>query len=64
MNITVNGLIEKLNKLDKDSFIYFSEEEDLEDDCNHNAFTDIKVKMPIYSVDEEEPGKEYIIVVE
>lgn len=65
MNITVNGLIEKLNKLDRCSFIYFSREEDLEDDAfAYDTFTDIKVKMPIYSVDEEEPGKEYIIVVE
>lgn len=63
MDITVNQLIEKLNKLDKDSFIYFSREEDLED-YSYNTFTDIKVKTPLYSINDKIPKKEYIIIVE
>ena len=64
MNITVNDLIEKLNKLDRGSFIYFSREEDLEDEIGYNTFNDIQVKIPMYSFDDKTPEKEYIIVVE
>jgi hypothetical protein len=62
MEITVKDFIEKLKKLDQDSFIYFTREEDLDEDYAFDTFTDIKVKTPVYSIEEKEPKKEYIIV--
>lgn len=69
MNITVKDLIEKLKKLEQDSFIFFGNNDTVEgfsfeDERDLETFVDIKVRIPVYSVNDEVPSKVYILTTE
>lgn len=58
MEMKVKDLVEKLTKLDQDSFIYFSRHDDFEDDNMWDSFEDIMVSVSTHSVSKPMPPKQ------